>query len=57
MSNLPEQIRDKFIEKLLKHEEFNEELAENLRELMQQNAKLKSKDIETAFTSEKETIR
>ena len=57
MSSLPEKIRDKFIEKLLKNEEFQEESAENLRELMQQSTKLKSKDVEAAFISKDDAVQ
>ena len=57
MSSLPEKIRDKFIENLLKNEEFQEESAENLRKLMQQGTKLKPKDVEAAFISKDDAVQ
>lgn len=57
MASLPERIRDKFIENLLKNEDFQEESAENLRELMQQSTKLKPKDVEAAFTSKDDAVQ
>ena len=57
MSSLPEKIRDKFIENLLKNEEFQEESAENLRKLMQQGTRLKPKDVEAAFISKDDAVQ